>query len=102
MIQSFDSDVIRYIEDNYPEFYTSILTNFAANLELAQSRAHSDAVSAYYSTTTQAVVKKLHAKNVRVLVWTANGDKDWQKAIAKGVDGIITDNPADLRLYLQR
>lgn len=39
---------------------------------------------------------------ISVLVWTVNERKEWERAIQMNIDGIITDDPEGLALYLRQ
>jgi glycerophosphoryl diester phosphodiesterase len=43
-----------------------------------------------------------HEAGLSVIPWTANTMEHWERLIAAGVDGIITDDPAALIAYLGR
>ena len=45
-------------------------------------------------------VQQAHQRGLRVNVWTVNAPVDMERMIALGVDGIITDRPADLARLL--
>ncbi len=46
------------------------------------------------------IVDDLHAAGIRVVVYTFNEDREWREAIDIGVDGIVTDRPANLATWL--
>jgi len=41
------------------------------------------------------LVDALHAAGIRVVPWTANRERDWQRLRDAGCDGVITDYPAE-------
>ncbi|MDI1463020.1 glycerophosphodiester phosphodiesterase family protein [Catellatospora sp. KI3] len=43
-----------------------------------------------------AAVAGLHAAGVAVMAWTVDSDTTWNQLDALGVDGIITNRPAEL------
>ena len=45
-------------------------------------------------------VDEARAARLRIVLYTFNRDKQWQAAIDLGVDGIVTDTPADLATWL--
>lgn len=47
------------------------------------------------------VIEALHDEGKRVIVYTLNTHGRWLQAIALGVDGIITDKPRDLTVWLE-
>lgn len=54
-------------------------------------------VSPEYSLVDNALVDRAHALGLKVLPWTINDADAMRAQIAAGVDGIITDYPAELR-----
>jgi glycerophosphoryl diester phosphodiesterase len=48
-----------------------------------------------------SIVAEAHELGLSVVPWTVNNPKDMERAIALGVDGLITDRPDLLRLVLQ-
>ena len=47
------------------------------------------------------VILEAHARHIRVIPWTVNEAKDWEKLLAWGVDGITTDYPDQLATWLE-
>src|SRR5205823_1843364 len=41
------------------------------------------------------LVRSLHENAIRVVPWTANRERDWERLRAIGCDGVITDYPAE-------
>ena len=50
---------------------------------------------------TPALVAEAHELGLQVIPWTVNDPKDMERAIALGIDGLITDYPDRLRKVLQ-
>jgi glycerophosphoryl diester phosphodiesterase len=55
-----------------------------------------------FVVVTPDFVEQSHDHNVRVLVWTVNGEAEMKKLIDLGVDGILTDYPDRLMRLLGR
>ena len=49
---------------------------------------------------TPAAIAEAHALGLAVIPWTVNDPKDMERALAAGVDGLITDRPDFLRSLL--
>lgn len=45
-------------------------------------------------------VERVHDAGLGIMIYTLNSSKTWSEAIALGVDGIITDKPLELDLWL--
>lgn len=50
---------------------------------------------------TPATIAEAHALGLTIVPWTVNEPKDMERAIASGVDGLISDYPARLRTLLE-
>jgi glycerophosphoryl diester phosphodiesterase len=50
---------------------------------------------------TPESVAEAHALGLKIVPWTVNEPKDMERAIAAGVDGLITDYPDRLRALLE-
>lgn len=59
-------------------------------------------VNSYYRFTGRRMIKTLHKEGKTVFAWTVNHKKTMKKLIKKGVDGIITNNPALLKEILAK
>ncbi len=102
IVQSFDERTLIAIKSlnpslilaglNYEKTKNSI--NWAHRLGL-------DIVSPYYEFATQDYVSRAHKLGLKVIPWTPNTAHDWNRLISNGVDGIITDDPAQLIDHLK-
>ncbi len=57
--------------------------------------------SPHMTDLTPATIAEAHALHLRIVPWTVNDPKEMAAAIAAGVDGLITDYPAQLRTLLE-
>ena len=48
-----------------------------------------------YHFVDQSLVDEMHAQGVKVVPWTANRERDWNRLRDAGCDGLITDLPAE-------
>jgi glycerophosphoryl diester phosphodiesterase len=55
-----------------------------------------------FVVVTPDFIEQSHDHNVRVLVWTVNGEDEMKRLIDLGVDGILTDYPDRLMSVLRR
>ncbi len=67
----------------------------------AAQAIHANIVSPEWILLTPELVGRLHEAGFKVLPWTVNEPKDWDKVLAMKVDGIISDDPARLIEYLR-
>lgn len=54
-----------------------------------------------YETLNRELVEKIRGKGYRVITWTVNDVKVAERLVEMGVEGIITDNPCELKSLLQ-
>ena len=103
IFQSFDFPILHRMKRLAPEITQAALWEGAARsfVEIARD-ADTKIVAPEYILVTPEEVESAHAHGIKVIVWTANTIDDWQRLIAAGVDGIITDDPAALLAYLGR
>jgi len=98
ILQSFDYRTLRTARAKAPELTLSVLVGYPPREslpDLAQAYG-AKVVSPNYLWLTTKEIQAAHSAGLRVIPWTVNGQKDWEKIIALEVDGIITDNPKPL------
>src|SRR5207247_7199583 len=102
VIQSFDFRTLHAMKKLAPEIKLSALYSGPARdfVEIAQE-AGAQIVSPEAHLVTPAQVRAAHAAGLEVLPWTANTPEEWERLIAAGVDGIISDDPASLIAFLK-
>jgi glycerophosphoryl diester phosphodiesterase len=96
-IQSFDFRTLQYLHKNYPHIPTVMLiedsdkTSFEDQLKTLGFTAN--VYSPHFSLVTEELVKKCHAKKMRIIPWTVNDKIEIARLKKIGVDGIISDYP---------
>ncbi|MBL7872338.1 MAG: glycerophosphodiester phosphodiesterase [Cyclobacteriaceae bacterium] len=95
VIQSFDFRVLKYWHEKYPEVRLAALVENKRSVEsnLADLGFTPSIYSPYFMLLSNADVKFLHEKKIRVIPWTVNEEKDMLALKGMGVDGFITDYP---------
>lgn len=102
-IQSFDHRVILEVKKISPFIKTAALFGEAPDNWLDEMKKwRADILSPRFTLVSKELVKKLHDENLILIPWTVNEEKDWDALIEMGVDGIITDRPADLVQHLRK
>ena len=102
IVQSFDVRTLKEVKKLAPAIRTSQLT-YEELLDIvpALKAAGTDIWSPNSRWITPEAVKEAHAAGIQVAPWTINTKKEWDLALAAGVDAIITDYPAALVEYLE-
>ncbi|MFJ6621476.1 glycerophosphodiester phosphodiesterase family protein [Kitasatospora sp. NPDC091335] len=98
-VQSFEVDALRYTRELAPELPLGLLRGDLDADPVALSKDLG--LSAYNPSdgglaARPGVVKDLHAAGVAVNVWTVDSATRWKALEAAGVDGVITNRPAEL------
>ncbi|MCX4759235.1 glycerophosphodiester phosphodiesterase [Kitasatospora purpeofusca] len=102
-VQSFETDALRHTRELAPELPLGLLRSSLDADPVAVARdlglsAYNPADTAL--ATRPDVVPALHAAGVAVNAWTVDAPARWKALDAAGVDGIITNRPAELSGWL--
>lgn len=102
VLQSFDFRTLRAMKRLAPGIKLSALDARPARsfVEIAKE-AGADIVSPEFHLVTFQRVQAAHRAGLQVLPWTPDTPAEWNRLIADGVDGIITDDPAALIVFLK-
>ncbi|MEU5976854.1 glycerophosphodiester phosphodiesterase family protein [Streptomyces sp. NPDC047315] len=98
-VQSFDVETLKHVRELAPELPLGLLRGsldadpvaLARELGLASYNPSDDALR-----QRPGIVADLHAAGVAVWVWTVDSPERWRALEKTGVDGIITNRPAEL------
>ncbi|MGW0433120.1 glycerophosphodiester phosphodiesterase [Micromonospora sp. NPDC003197] len=99
LVQSFDVDALRYARELAPELPLGLIRSTldadpvatATELGLAAYNPSNAAL-----LTKPAIIADLHRAGVAMMVWTVDTAGSWQQLEQLGVDGIVTNRPAEL------
>jgi glycerophosphoryl diester phosphodiesterase len=98
VVSSLNFQSLTEIKRVFPELTTGfIVFKVAGNLP----RMEADFMSINAARATPRLVRRLHRHGRAVHVWTVNDFNNVISMIEVGVDNIITDNPADVRSFLE-
>jgi glycerophosphoryl diester phosphodiesterase len=104
IVQSFDFRTLDAMRKLAPAVRLAALIendprDFAA---IAAEAANAEIIAPDFRLVTPRKVDAAHQAGLRVIPWTANTPADWDALIQAKVDGIITDDPAQLIAYLRK
>lgn len=103
ILQSFDFRTLIVMKRMAPEIKLAALyEGMPKNFTAIGKESGAQVVSPNYHLVTPEQVRAAHAAGLEVLPWTPNKPEEWDELIQAGVDGIITDYPADLLVHLGR
>ena len=91
MFMSLKLDAVKKMKAMRPEWKTGLLMSVVAG-KLSSIEADFLAVNA--SFVNRAFVHEAHSGNKEVFAWTVNDPVSMSTMVGRGVDGLITDNPA--------
>jgi len=98
VVSSLNFQSLTEIKRLFPELTTGfIVFKVAGNLP----RMEADFMSINAARATPRLVRRLHRHGRAVHVWTVNDFNNVISMIEVGVDNIITDNPADVRRFME-
>ncbi len=98
VVSSLNFQALTEIKQDFPELVAGfIVFKVAGNLP----RMEADFLSINAARATPRLVRRLHRHGRAVHVWTVNDLNNVISMIEVGVDNIITDNPADVRSFLE-
>ena len=96
IVSSFHHDKIKKLQVLEPKLKLALLTN-SEFIEIEKYLSTNGVSSYSYHPEINHVLKedieKLHAKGVKIFVWTVNKEEDLNYLVKLGVDGVISDYP---------
>jgi glycerophosphoryl diester phosphodiesterase len=101
-VQSFDFRVVKAMKKIAPEFVLSALYGPGERtfVDIAQENGVRF-VTPNFALVTPRKVKDAHDAGIQIVPWTVDAPADWDRLIAAGVDGIITNDPGKLVAHLK-
>lgn len=100
---SFDPEILFELRKSAPHVKIAYLKEDDLNAVFETASAlKAETVSPEHILIDAKYVNMLHKAGYRVVLWTANSPALWDELINMGVEGIITDYPADLIAYLKK
>ena len=96
VIASFDHSLISSLRDRDAKIPLGI-TFHGYIVDVAEYAVKVGATWAFpnYHFVDEEMVASLHARGIKVVPWTANRPREWQRLREVGCDGVITDLPAE-------
>ncbi|MSQ95224.1 MAG: hypothetical protein EXR98_11800 [Gemmataceae bacterium] len=101
-VRSFDHRSVWAIKQLEPTLETAILIyeTVPMNIGAMLAAAQADIYCPDFHNVDAEVVRQVHAADKRIIPYTVNEPRDWERLIAWGVDGITTDYPDRLLAWL--
>lgn len=101
-LQSFDIETLQIIKRTAPELTVALLIEHEGAVEehIKTLGFTPDIYSPYFKLITPEVVDYCRAQDMLIIPWTVNEESDLLRMLELGVDGIITDYPAEFKAVL--
>lgn len=99
VIISLDYNLIKYIEEKYPEIYTGYLYFFSLG---DPSKINTDYLIMEESAVNMTAIENIHREGKKAYVWTVNNSESINTLFEADVDGIITDQIVDIKESIKR
>jgi glycerophosphoryl diester phosphodiesterase len=78
----------------------ALRASMPARIPLLLGAARANVLALHHTLCSRAAVATAHRLGAPVLAWTVNDDAAVRRALAAGVDGIVSDDPESLRATL--
>ncbi|WP_411822544.1 glycerophosphodiester phosphodiesterase [Leptospira sp. 'Mane'] len=99
-VSSFDSHLLEKVKLKDPNLLRGQLLEKEWD-ESLWNLSEPDLILPHHSSVRREWVDQLNEKNLIVIPYTVNEEKDWVRSIDAGVAGIITDRPDLLKSFLE-
>ncbi len=102
LVQSFDFRVVKAMKLAAPEMLIAALYGPGERsfVDIAKETGVK-MVNPNFKLVTAEKIKEAHAAGLQIVPWTVDTPEEWNRLIALGVDGIITNDPAALIAHLK-
>jgi len=93
-VQSFDPQILNALHKKAPKIVIALLTgDKGLDKNLAKLNFKPQIYAPHYGLVNQALLDSVKNRNMKIIPWTVNENKDIERMISLKVDGIITDYP---------
>lgn len=99
MVMSLSHDGVRKIQKLRPHWKAGLLSTVAIG---NVTKLNLDFLGLNARTTSPKLIREAHKRGIKIHVWTVNDPVDMATLLGRGVDGLITDNPALARKVMER
>lgn len=93
-VQSFDANILNALHKKAPKIVIAFLTgDKGLDKNLTKLNFKPQIYAPHFGLVNQTLIDSVRGKNMRIIPWTVNDQKDIDAMISLKVDGIITDYP---------
>jgi len=99
-LQSADAEYLRRMKELYPRYKTSLVARRALGVLRRARKAGVDVLHIYHRAASAKLLRAAHKAGLALYVYTVNRPAAARKLALKGVDGITTSRPLEIRRAL--
>ena len=100
VVQSFDTRALRRLRLAAPRFaYAALTRRRPSSRRLASLARYASGIGVWHGALDHGVVASAHRHGLTVRAWTVNTPHAIERALALGVDGLITDLPDAVAMH---
>ena len=100
LVQSFDWSVVAAVRNIDEDIRLSCLFEEMDDFAEVTSAHGAQVAAPDFSLLNEHNIAECRSRNIQVLPWTVNQEKDWNHLIELGVNSIITDFPRKLKNFI--
>jgi glycerophosphoryl diester phosphodiesterase len=99
-VQSFDARAMRAVRRALPNLRVGVLFRRASRSRVRAVAGWADLVNVHHAWLHRGLVEEAGAHGLGCLAWTVNHAGAVRRLLELGVDGVVTDRPAEIRAAL--
>lgn len=101
LISAFEPASLSRVHELAPEFQLGFIYNRTQEEE-SRHNCPVDVIIPQFKLASRELIAEVHDEELRVIPWTVNEERDMERLLVLGVDGLITDHPEKLAVVVGR
>jgi glycerophosphoryl diester phosphodiesterase len=101
LISAFDPPTLVKLHELAPELQLGFIYNRTQDEE-SRHNCPVDVIIPQFKLASRELIAEVHSEELKVMPWTVNDEKEMDRLLELGVDGLITDYPEKLAAVLGR
>ncbi len=95
LVSAFDPPTLTKVHELAPELQLGFIYNRTQDEE-SRHNCPVDVVIPQFKLASRELIAEVHSEELKVIPWTVNEEKEMDRLLELGVDGLITDHPEKL------
>jgi glycerophosphoryl diester phosphodiesterase len=96
-VQSFDAGAVRTLRQELPSVRVGVLFRRVSRSRVREVAGWADLVNVHHAWLHRGLVEEADAHGLACYAWTVNQPGAVRRLLGLGVDGLVTDRPAEIR-----